>query len=362
MQRISLLAALVIAATLGPVSQAFALVGDFNGDGRDDLAIGVPGEDVGPTTNAGAANVVYGSGSGLTSTGAQVVTQGNVANGAAEAGDRLGAALAAQNFNSNVADDLAIGVPGENIGPTTDAGAVNAVYSSGSSLTSTGAQVIWQGNVAGGTAEAGDRFGAALVGGAFDGGFGDLAIGTPGENVGPRTDAGVVNVVYGSVNGLTSTNTQVIMQGSIASGAAEAGDRFGAALASGDQRLEIGIPGEDIGSIFDAGGADVIAGGAAGLSTSLAFLSQVGGAGTAEAEDRFGEAVAAGDFNGDGTPDPAAGAPDENIGSATDAGSVNVFDGAALGGQGTLLFQGNLAVGAAETGDVFGNALAPREV
>lgn len=44
-------------------------VGDFNGDGRDDLAVGVPDEDVGAAGNAGAVNVLYGSSSGgLTST------------------------------------------------------------------------------------------------------------------------------------------------------------------------------------------------------------------------------------------------------------------------------------------------------
>ncbi|MGI0016845.1 MAG: integrin alpha, partial [Nitrososphaera sp.] len=39
--------------------------GDFNNDGRDDLAIGVPNEDVGNTNiaNAGAVNVIYGSAS-----------------------------------------------------------------------------------------------------------------------------------------------------------------------------------------------------------------------------------------------------------------------------------------------------------
>ena len=36
-------------------------VGDFNNDGRDDLAIGVPGDWVGGIDDAGAVNVIYGS-------------------------------------------------------------------------------------------------------------------------------------------------------------------------------------------------------------------------------------------------------------------------------------------------------------
>jgi hypothetical protein len=42
--------------------------GDFNGDGFDDLAVGVPEEDVGSIENAGGVEVIYGSSSGLSAT------------------------------------------------------------------------------------------------------------------------------------------------------------------------------------------------------------------------------------------------------------------------------------------------------
>ena len=41
--------------------------GDFNGDTFDDLAVGVPGESVGGTPNAGAVNILYGMLGGLLS-------------------------------------------------------------------------------------------------------------------------------------------------------------------------------------------------------------------------------------------------------------------------------------------------------
>jgi hypothetical protein len=47
---------------------AIGVKADFNSDGKDDLAIGVPGEDVGSTINGGAVQVLYGSSSGLSST------------------------------------------------------------------------------------------------------------------------------------------------------------------------------------------------------------------------------------------------------------------------------------------------------
>jgi FG-GAP repeat len=50
--------------------------GDFNGDGRADLAAGAPGETLAVVAvAAGAVNVLYGSAGGLTATGNQVWSQ-----------------------------------------------------------------------------------------------------------------------------------------------------------------------------------------------------------------------------------------------------------------------------------------------
>src|SRR4051794_17493200 len=66
-------------------------VGDFNGDGRDDLAIGVPGEDVGSVDDAGAVNVIYGlDAAGLNAAGDQIWDQDTAGiEGAAEAWDHF---------------------------------------------------------------------------------------------------------------------------------------------------------------------------------------------------------------------------------------------------------------------------------
>jgi FG-GAP repeat len=45
---------------------------DFDGDGFDDLAIGVPREGVGEILNAGAVNLLFGSANGLTAVGDQL--------------------------------------------------------------------------------------------------------------------------------------------------------------------------------------------------------------------------------------------------------------------------------------------------
>jgi hypothetical protein len=99
--------------------------GDFNNDGRDDLAVGVPNEDIGLVLDAGAVHIIFGSASRLVSTGNLFRHQDSLGlNNAnpetvAEVGDNFGSALAAGDFNGNNRDDLAIGVPEETIGPVT---------------------------------------------------------------------------------------------------------------------------------------------------------------------------------------------------------------------------------------------------
>jgi len=223
-------------------------VGDFNGDGRSDLAIGVPGEDISGFVETGAVHVIYGSSSGLTSTGSQFWDL-NGFGGVYEAGAQFGFALAAGDFNGDGRADLAVGSPFKDVaGGAPDGGDVEVIYGSaaGLSLTSHPLQV-WTQDSAGiaGTSERGDQFGASLTAWNFGrnelsrvapGVFitsADLAIGVPHEDIGSVSDAGAVHVIYGSFfsNGLTSSGSQFWSQGSTGiPGGAETGDHFGASL------------------------------------------------------------------------------------------------------------------------------------
>jgi hypothetical protein len=70
---------------------------DFNNDGFGDLAVGVPGEDIGAVADAGALNVL----SGLDGVGTELLTQADAA-GTVEAGDAFGAALSDPFFHQGV--------------------------------------------------------------------------------------------------------------------------------------------------------------------------------------------------------------------------------------------------------------------
>jgi FG-GAP repeat len=152
---------------LGPaIAEANSRVaGDFDGDGHDDLAVGVNGEDFFADDffeNAGAVNVIYGSASRLTAEGNQLWNQNSAGIAdRAETGDVFGWSLSAGDFNGSGHDDLAVGVPGEGLGSLASAGAVNVLYGAGVGLRADGNQ-LWHQDSPGivDTAEEGDTFGA----------------------------------------------------------------------------------------------------------------------------------------------------------------------------------------------------------
>ncbi len=166
-------------------------------------------------------------------------------------------------------------------------------------------------------------------------GYGDLAIGAPGEDVGSHSNAGAVNVLYGSPSGLTATGNQVWTQdspGVVRSATTNAA--FGASLVSADFNgdgftdLAVGVPFESLGSATDAGGVEVLYGSASGLSSAGdQFWSQnsAGVAGSSDKGDEFGSSLAVGDFDGSGTPDLAIGVPHESSKGLPRAGAVTVL-------------------------------------
>lgn len=245
-------------------------VGDFDGDGFDDLAAGAPDDGQGTPAEGydGALTINYGHPRGLTHVGAQYLTIGDVPDVVA----RFGKALATGDFNHDGYADLAVGVPDLDHLSVTNAGAVYVYSGSAGGLIPSSPTVFDQASV-GEVSEAEDKWGWSLASGDFnDDGYDDLGVGSFNEDGGD----GLVSVLYGSISGLTTAGAnsfRALDVGSI--GIPDM--QFGWALAAGNvigtthADLIVGAPGEEVIGNLGAGRVYVIPGSSSGLDTSGAW-------------------------------------------------------------------------------------------
>ncbi|MEU3223538.1 FG-GAP-like repeat-containing protein [Streptomyces sp. NPDC006976] len=194
-----------------PLPGASALaVGDFDKDGKDDLATRViPGDIVEDfPADPGTVRIYYGSASGPSTTRTKTITQDTAGvPGVSEKGDQFGARLSAGDVNGDGYDDLAVGVPFEAIEKTRAAGAVVLLKGGPGGLSGTGSQAFHQ-ETAGvpGVAETGDHFGGSVRLLDLDNdGRADLVAGAPGEDLEAVADGGAVWSLRGTSSGLTAT-------------------------------------------------------------------------------------------------------------------------------------------------------------
>lgn len=208
------------------------------------------------------------------------------------------------DFDGDGDADLPVGVPGEDRSGAVNAGMLQVFEGNSAGFDPAADTRFWQGtDGVRGMLERLDEFGAAVTCGDFDGdGYSDLAIGSPGERRNLRKQAGQINVLYGGPNGLSGVGDQMWTQD----------------------------------------------------SDGIKSAAQKG--------DRFGKALAAGDFDGDGIDDLAIGSPGERLGGNNGAGAVHVLygDGDGLTADKSDFFHQNVnnVLDEAEAGDNFGHTLA----
>lgn len=212
--------------------------GDFDGDRFDDLAVGVPFENVKRLFDIGAVHVLYGFHEGLDTVHDFFVHQDITdVRGVANEGQLFGFSVSSADYNGDGFDDLAVGSPRDNVGPTHFAGSINVFYGRAEGCTVEFNQ-RWHQRSPGirEQAETWDQFGHSLASGDFDGdGVFDLAVGVFNESRIGINGAGAINVLYGrSVQGLAAGRNQLWDQArNTILGRAEPVDRFGFSLASG---------------------------------------------------------------------------------------------------------------------------------
>ncbi|MET7690038.1 FG-GAP-like repeat-containing protein [Streptomyces sp. NPDC005483] len=185
----------------------YAASGDVNGDGRDDLALTVYTGDGGIGSQLYLANA---------SGGAFTYAAGPEGSGQVAFGD----------VNHDGYDDVVRGVPNQST--------VTVALGSASGLKPESTWKSYSQDTEGvpGATEEEDRFGDAVTAGDVNGdGYADVAVGAPGEKLGDKDGAGMVDVLYGSRGGLTGKGAQGFTQDTKGvPGAVEASDTFGGSV------------------------------------------------------------------------------------------------------------------------------------
>lgn len=270
--------------------------GDFNGDGRDELVAGAPGEALGSRRDAGGIVIFPGTATGVSTTGSTWWDQDSPGvPGAAEQSDQFGYVLTAGDTGTDGRDELIVSVQ-EGVGSRWAVGAVHVFRGSTSGLVP-GSMFSQDDPAIPGASEHGDYFGSALALVDFNrDGKRDLAIGVNGEGVGTAQSTGAINVLFSTVNGPVAAGSIYLDQNSAeVPGANESGDQFGANLsrltnAYGGDALVVGSWGEKIAYVSE--GAVTVLPSAAGRTRPAGyFFSGANFPGGASAESNFGDGL-----------------------------------------------------------------------
>jgi FG-GAP repeat/FG-GAP-like repeat len=265
-------------------------VGDLNADGRADLAVGAEGH----STNTGRAYVFYNDGTMPTSAATADVTFTGSATS-----DSFGGKLATGDFNADGETDLAVAARGA----STNTGSVYLYYNDGSYGA---ADVTITGNASS------DVFGTSLASGDVNGDTKtDVVVGASGYS----SDTGRVYIFHndGSIP-TTAATADITIDGNAAS------DAFGGALSIGDfnadGRADIAV-GASSYSLTTGRAYIFYNDGSVPTTAATADITITGNSGT----DNFATTLTSGDVNSDGRVDLVVGAPP----LSSDTGRVYIF-------------------------------------
>jgi hypothetical protein len=310
--------------------QSVAAIGDVDGDGIGDIAIGAPGKATGILFNSGAVWIVLLNANGTVKEQIKIAHGQNGFPSVLAEEDYFGTSIAVLgDLNGDGINEIAVGAPGDDDGGT-NRGAFYVLFLTTNGQVSSTQKVSYTTGGFNEYLDNGDNFGyVSAVGDLNNDGIIDLAVGAPGDDDG-GTDFGAFYLCIMNSSGTIQSQQKISAAQGGFSGFLNTGDQFGICAASmgdidgdGMPDIIVGAPGDDDGNI-DAGACWVLL-----LNPNFTVkqrhkISRLeGGFGTGIGlGDRFGSSVCSlGDFNGDGSVDFAAGVPFNDDGG-TNRGAI----------------------------------------
>jgi len=301
-------------------------VADFNGDGVNDLAIG----------DGAALWVLNGSVDGLRPESAIRLTAASP--GMPAGGGDLGGVEAPGDLNGDGFADLVIGQQSQLVSGSPNAGAVTVLYGGSTGLSGIGSsQISQESEGVPGSRLSSDLFGSSVAIGDVTGdAHPDVVVGARGDG---DADMGSVTVLPGTATGPTGIGATMVLGSQLddlSLQTRELGDQVAVADVTGDGRADVvaGAHNSTVGGRQLSGVVVVLRGAADGISAGYSTVwdrDSPDVAGAARSSESFGDALTLGDVTGDGRPDLVSGSEWAAVDTRLDAGVATIIPNSATG-------------------------------
>jgi hypothetical protein len=344
---------------------SIANIGDLEGDGVTDIAVGAPFDDD-DGSNRGAVWVLFLDSDGQVDIHQKISDSEGDFSGSLDNEDQFGRAIAPMgDLNGDGFLDIAVAAPLDDDGGA-NKGAVWILFLNGDGTVQSEQKISEDSGDFDESLSTNDQFGYALanIGDLDSDGVTDLAVGVPYDDDG-GTDQGAVWILFLNSDGTVKSTQKISSTSGDLNNNLNDEDHFGSAVSEigdldgdGVTDLAVGLSGRDLGGT-NRGAVWILFMQSDGTVASVTRIGQdlAGFTGELSNNDQFGEALSnIGDINSDGIEDLVVGAP-----QSTDSGAFWILfltaDGDVHSSSKISETEGNFS-GGLDSDDQFGGSIA----